>query len=192
MISKALTFLTEFLNDELKLSFGLDDKLVIPSSLINPDGSIAQKIENKIVISVINMEHETYMKSPNTLKTDGSTTFGKIAPPVYLNLYLLVSANYESSKYLEAFKILSTVITLFQANPYFTKQQHPNMPDPLERLTLEIYNIPITELSHIWSGIGAKYVPSIVYKARMITLQEDKIKKEIPAITGLGGEPKAK
>lgn len=192
MISKALTFLTDYLNQELKMAFGLDQDLVLASSLINPDGTIAENIENKIIISVINMEHETYMKSLSNYKTDGGNVLGKIGMPVYLNLYVLVSANYSSNNYLEAFKILSAVISSLQANPYFTKQENPGMQDPLTKLTLEIYNIPITELSHIWSGIGAKYVPSIVYKMRMITLQDDKIKKEIPAITGLGGDLKSK
>jgi len=185
MITKSLTFLTDFLNHELKISFGLDINPVVASSLINPDGSITDNIENKIVISVINMEHETYAKSQQNYKNDGNT-YGKIAPAIHLNLYLLISANYSSNNYLEAFKILSEVISTLQANPYFTSQENPTMESPLTKLTLEIFNIPITELSHIWSGIGAKYVPSIVYKMRMITIQEGKIKKEIPAIKGLG------
>ncbi len=186
MITKALTFLTDFLNQAVKTSLGLDKNTVIASSLINPDGTIAENVENKVVISVINMEHETYRKSLDNYKKDGSNTYGKVAPPVYLNLYLLISANFDSDNYLEAFKRLSAVITALQANPYFTKQENPAMQSPLTKLTLEIFNIPITELSHIWSGIGAKYVPSIVYKMRMITIQEEVIKKEIPAITGLG------
>ena len=191
MISKALIFLTDFLNQKLKISYGLDNDPVLASSLINPDGSIIDNIENKIIISVINMEHETFAKSQQNYKKNGNS-YGKIAPSIHLNLYLLISANYGSKNYLEAFKMLSKVISTFQANPYFTTQENPTLESPLNKLTLEIYNIPITELSHIWSGIGAKYVPSIVYKMRMITIQEDKIDKEIPAITSLGKKLKPK
>ena len=65
------------------------------------------------------------------------------------------------------------------------------MPSPLEKLTFEIFNLPINELSHIWSGIGAKYVPSIIYKVRMISIQENIAKEEIPSVSQLHGSPNA-
>lgn len=192
MISKALTFTSNFLNKEIKMNYGIDEDRVIVSSLINPDGSVSDNIENKIIISVINLEHETTVKSLNNYVSGNQNNFGKVAPPVYLNLYLLVSANYDSGNYLEALKMLSSVIGIFQSNTYFTKQLHPEMPAPLDKLTFEIYNLPINELSHIWSGIGAKYVPSILYKVRMITMQEDLITEEISGVSGLKGTPKLK
>ena len=191
MIDKALIFITKELNKELKMTFGIDTGPVIASSLINPDGSITDNIENKVILSVINLEHETAMGSMNQYIREGAD-YGKVSPPVYLNLYILVSANYDSGNYLEAHKMLSAVIKKFQAQPYFTRQNYPDMQLPLEKLTFEIFNLPINELSHIWSGIGAKYVPSLIYKVRMMTVQEDIITKEVPGITGLGGGPKAK
>ncbi|MBL4662486.1 MAG: DUF4255 domain-containing protein [Flavobacteriaceae bacterium] len=190
MIAKTLTFVTELLNQELKMTFGFNDNRVVASSLVNPDGSMPSNAENKIVVSVINLEHETAIKSMSNYVTDGGKGYGKIAPPVHLNLYLLVSANYDSNNYIEANKILSAIIGVFQANPYFNKQTNPDMKPPLEKLTFEIFNLPINELSHIWSGIGAKYVPSIIYKVRMLTIQEEVIKKEIPGIESLSGNTK--
>lgn len=192
MIAKALTFVTQFLNREIKMAHGIDEDRVIASSLINPDGSVTDNIENKIIISVINLEHETTVKSFKNYVVDGNNDYGKVSPPVYLNLYLLISANYDSGNYLEALKMLSTVIGVFQVNTLFTKQSHPDMQSPVDKLTFEIFNLPINELSHIWSGIGAKYVPSIIYKVRMITVQEDMIRKEVPGIAGLHGDPEIK
>ncbi|MEE9361212.1 MAG: DUF4255 domain-containing protein [Cellulophaga sp.] len=187
MIDKAMTFISDFLNYEIRLRHGIKDAAVIVGSLINLDGSVTENIENKIVASIINLEHETTVKSLGNYVVNDNNQFGKIAPPVYLNLYLLISANYNSANYMEALKMLSTVISVFQANPYFTKQLNPDMPSPLERLTLEIFNLPINELSHIWSGIGAKYVPSILYKVRMITIQEEVIKETVSGIAALDG-----
>lgn len=190
MIAKTLTFITELLNQELKMSFGFNDNRVVASSLVNPDGSMPSNAENKIVISVVNLEHETSMKSMSNYMTDGANNYAKIAPPVHLNLYLLVSANYDSNNYIEANKVLSAIIGVFQANPYFNRQTNPEMQAPLEKLTMEIFNLPINELSHIWSGIGAKYVPSIIYKVRMLSIQEEIIKKEVPSVAGLSGNAK--
>lgn len=192
MIAKALTFVSDFLNHQIKMSYGIDENRVVISSLINPDGTITENIENKIVISVINLEHETTVNSSGNYINGGNNNFGKVSPPVYLNIYLLISANYDSGNYIEALKMLSTVIGVFQANTYFTQQKNPTMPSPLEKLTFEIFNLPINELSHIWSGIGAKYVPSIVYKVRMISIREDLITKEVPGLSGVQNNPQAK
>ena len=192
MIAQALTFISGFLNKEIKTAYGIDEEKVVASSLINPDGSVTENIENKIVISVINLEHETTVKSLGNYAVGGGNSFGEKAPPVFLNLYLLVSANYDSGNYLEALKMLSTVIGIFQANTYFTRQDNPDMQSPVDKLTFEIFNLPINELSHIWSALGAKYVPSIFYKVRMLTMSEDVIRKEVSGVSGLHGDANAK
>lgn len=188
MIDKALQFIETYLNDELKKSFGTTKDFVVAASLVDPSGSIVAETKNKVVISVINLEHETFAKWQNNLRSETGTTMGKVAPPVFLNLYVLVSSNHDN--YLESFKRLSAVISAFQARPYFSSNDAPNMPAPLTKITLEIFNVPITELSHIWSGIGAKYVPSILYKLRMIAVQENQLLKEVPTVTGLGDNVK--
>jgi hypothetical protein len=185
MIDKALSFISNYLNQRMRMSFGLNDDRVVVGSLINPDGSLTSNIENKILLSVINLEHETTVKSSPTLKHGSSNSYLKSPQPVHLNIYLLVSANYDSGNYLEALKMLSTVIGEFQSQPYFTSQENPDLPKNINKLTLEIFNLPLNELSHIWSGIGAKYVPSIVYKMRMITIDEGKVVQEIPGVSGL-------
>ncbi|PHR46555.1 MAG: hypothetical protein COA32_10450 [Fluviicola sp.] len=192
MIAKALTFVSDFLNHQIKMSYGIDENRVVVSSLINPDGTIAENIENKIVISVINLEHETTVKSLNNYVPGDSNNYGKVSPPVYLNLYLLVSANYDSGNYVEALKMISRVISIFQENTYFNQQKNPEMQSPLEKLTFEIFNLPINELSHIWSGIGAKYVPSIIYKVRMITINQGGVSKEVPGLSGTHNTSKSK
>ncbi len=193
MIAEALKFTTELLEHELNLTFGKKlEGRVVASSLLNPDGSIVDDINNKLVISVINLEQETTRKHLTNYVKDGSQNFGKVAPPVQFNLYMLISANFDSSKkYLEANKVLSAVISVFQAQPFFTQNAKIKMEAPLEKLTFEIFNVAMNELSHIWSGIGAKYLPSIIYKVRMLSIQEKRVQKEVPGITGLGKDVKS-
>jgi len=107
MIAKTLSFITEIFNQELKMTYGVTDDFVVASGLINSDGSSIQQTQNKIVVSVINIERETSM-TMNGYFNDGDKNYGRVAPPVYLNLYLLIAANY--TDYLEANKILSTII----------------------------------------------------------------------------------
>jgi len=106
MIAKALTFVSDFLNHQIKMSYGIDDDRVVVSSLINPDGSVTDNIENKVIVSLINLEHETAANGSKNYVSGANDSFGKVARPVYLNLYLLVSANYNSGNYMEALKML--------------------------------------------------------------------------------------
>lgn len=184
MIEKAFVFIQNFLNKEIKMQFGIDDNRVTAESLVNPDGTNSDSVMNKVVISLVNIEHETTANS-SPYVAGNSNEYGKVPIPVFLNLYLLVAANYESGNYPEALKMLSAVIGVFQSNTYFTRTKNPEMPAPLEKLTFEIYNLPINELSHIWGGLGAKYVPSIIYKVRMITVQENKLSGEVAGVGGL-------
>lgn len=185
MIDSAINFITQFVNTKIRSIFDLNEDKVVASSLINPDGSVTDYIENKIIISLINIEHETYAKSPGTYVPIGNNQYGKIEQPVYLNLYLLFSANYTAKNYLEALKMLSAAIAILQSNQSFDITNNPDLDLSIRRLTLEIHNVPINELSHIWSGIGAKYVPSIIYKVRMIAIQQNLIKSTAAAITEL-------
>lgn len=184
MLDKVLLFIANHLNKNLKLTYGLTEDMAIPGSLINLDGSVTNTIENKIILSIINLEQEKVVKHSGEFISSTGGKYGRVNPPIFLNLYLLISANYNAENYLEALKMLSAIIKFFQSSAVFTSSAYPDLDSSIERLTFEVYNIPVRELSHIWSGIGAKYVPSIVYKVRMIGVQGGQIKEEI---TGIGG-----
>lgn len=185
MIDTAIYFVQNFLNEKIKSIFGITDDKVMASSLINPDGTVTEYIENKILISLINIEHETYAKNPATYIPISNNQYGRVEQPVYLNLYLLISANYTAKNYMEALKMLSATIAVLQTNQAFDSSTFPGLDSSIQKLTFEIHNVPISELSHIWSGIGAKYVPSIIYKVRMITIQQNLIKATASGITTL-------
>ncbi|WP_340198816.1 DUF4255 domain-containing protein [Ascidiimonas sp. W6] len=187
MIDKAFVFIQNFLNQQIKMLYGIDEDRVVAESLVNPDGSTSDAVMNKVVVSLVNIEHETTVNTHQYV-SGASNDYGKVPNTVFLNLYLLVAANYESGNYQEALKMLSSVIGIFQSNTYFVKSKNPDMPPLLDKLTFEIYNLPINELSHIWGGLGAKYVPSIIYKVRMIAVQENKITREVPGVGGLDNE----
>ncbi len=188
MLEKALLFISNLLNKELKMAFGLTDDTVVVGSLINLDGSITKNIENKIVLSIINLEHEKTVKHKSPYRNTTKSGFHKVNPPVHLNLYVLASANYNSENYMDALKMLSSVIGVFQADKIFTSETHPELAPYIERLTFEIYNVPIQELSHVWSGIGAKYVPSILYKVRMVSIEKERVQSEIASIISVDTE----
>jgi hypothetical protein len=44
------------------------------------------------------------------------------------------------------------------------------------------------DLSALFSMMGAKYVPSVVYRIRMLTFSSSNVEDEVPAISGIGLE----
>jgi len=189
MIDKSFQFVLKYLNREFELSYGLGRDVVVAGSVVNPDGSMANGFEDRIVMSLIGLEQENSIKNGQHMHPVGNN-FTKSTVPVYLNMYLLFSANFDSGNYLEGLKMISKVILTFQANPFFSNKTHPEMNGDLEKLTFEIYNLSTSDISHVWSGIGAKYMPSIVYKVRMIGFDGDLIIREISGINKMHGNVK--
>jgi hypothetical protein len=104
-------------------------------------------------------------------------------PPIQLNLYVLFAA-YFPGNYLEALKFISLVLGFFQGKQVFTAQNTPGLPDGVDKLVVEINNLDQHAQNQLWSAIGAKMMPSVSMKIRMIVITRDQILSEVPEITG--------
>src|SRR5579863_9326576 len=102
MIDKAMSFIVGELNNVLLSRFQSNENLVILSSVSNPDGTLPPAIENKIVLSLINVEREATANSGTwPMRGGGAENHGRVSPPLSLNLLLLITASF-SSNYAEA------------------------------------------------------------------------------------------
>lgn len=183
MIDKALNFLLNELNNFLGGRFQSNENLVVLSSLANPDGTVPITIENKLILTLANVERETLAASGINQTSTLSSPKSRVSPPLHLNLYLVVSSNF-GNNYTEAMKFLSQAMAFFQAKPVFTHEGAASFPRELERLSCEIVNLDFALLNNLWAALGAKYLPSIVYKLRMITIQEAWVSDRVPGISG--------
>jgi len=180
MIDKALSFLLGELNTYLGARFASTENSAVLASLSNPDGSVPVIIDNKIVLSLVNIEKETTVGAPGFVARSGSS-YARTSPALYLNLYILVSASY-SGNYSSALKMLSYSMSFLQSKPTYTAENSPNFPNGLQQLTMEMVSLSMAELSTLWAVLGANYLPSVVYKMRMLTVQDGWIIEPIPEI----------
>ena len=99
-----------------------------------------------------------------------------------------------NSAYATALRDLSDVISFFQSNPVFDEQKYPALnatvsePDKkpwqlIERLSFSLHNMSFEQMNNLWAMCGSKYIPSIVYKMKMLTIFETKAKEKSTAIT---------
>jgi hypothetical protein len=182
MIQKAMSFIAAELNGYIRKrnQFASTERMVVISNLMNADGSAALKEENKLVLSLVNIQKETTINlSPVNGRNPGSRT----AQPHFYNIYLLVSAYFKENLAEEGLRYLSQVLTFFQSNPSSDRTTNSNMPPEISKLTYDFFPLQFSDMSHLWGALGAKYMPSALFKVGLVMVQEGLIKDAPPVIS---------
>lgn len=190
MIHLAIDFLCSEINNylvnKLDLAPGVD--AIVPFNVSqlsgeNSGGATTPGVTADTFLSLVNIEEDRISKShDNYIRKEGRVVYQN--PKVHLNLYLLFSVS--NTTYLEALKRLSYIIQFFQYRNVFTTLSSPSMPAGIDELILDIYTMSLQDMNNMWGILGSKYLPSIMYKMRMITISEDFAQGEAGLITAIG------
>lgn len=169
MIHLAINHLAFELNQFLRRSSIAPEDIVVVSNPVESDGKPDQFTANKVVLFLAGIERDTLPgRASDSRALSGSA-------PTYLNLSLMVAANFTGQRYIEALKYLSGVIGFFQQNPVFDRHSSPALDPGIEKLILDIENLEKRELSNVWGLFGGKYMPSVLYRVRMISIASDNV-----------------
>jgi uncharacterized protein DUF4255 len=188
MIDKALKLLTDEMNIYLDLQNGgnLGDQLIVLTNVANDSGGWAIPSQ-KLGVSLINIEEEKVFKDQQTNFRNAAGEFEQYNPEIKLNLYMLVCANFVSEngddKYEQGLKQLSRVVSCFQGKNVFTPDNTPSMDPGLKKLIVELYSYSFEQQYNFWTILGAKYLPSVLYKVRLLAYQEKRLLNQNNAIT---------
>lgn len=182
MIYACLNCLAEEMNAFFKSKLKIHDDRVIVSAIVNQNGSIAVRGENKVLITLVNIVRDTNLKRESLTGSGLSTNTPR---PICIQLYLMISCYFSDTNYAEALRFLSFVIGFLQEKNVFDHINTPGMDKDLEKLIFEMESIETARLSNIWSALGAKYMPSVLYKVRMIIYDSNKVSEYRPVVTGI-------
>lgn len=183
MIDSAVGHITTRLNDYLRVKFETTEDVVLASNIAEPDGTMAPQAERKLLVFLVNVEKDVWAKPQREIHGEIVTRTDLGYPPVFLNLYVMFAANFGSSNYMEALKMLSNTVSFFQRQPVFDHHVTPDLDPQIERLTMQIENLDIRDLSNLWGVLTGKYLPSVLYKVRMIAYDSDDVRAQVPALT---------
>jgi Pvc16 N-terminal domain len=186
MIYEALLCITEEVNEYFRGKLKINEDKIMLSGIVNQDGTVAAQGENKILLTLLNVEKETIGKS-NGIREAAKTT-PNASPAMNVNLYVLFSAYFGGANYGESLRFLSFIIGYLQNKSVFTRVNTPKMDENIGKLIFEMENLTTDKLNSIWATLGAKYMPSVMYKVRMLTLDDSVIREFRPAISGIGSE----
>ena len=183
MIQAAISHLASQLNQFMKRTYGLTEDIVVVSHLVEADGTVAPHVSNKLVLMLTNLEKDTVPHRIGSRLTGGDGRGLQSSTPIYLNLYVMLAANFNGANYGEALKFISNAITYFQRQPVFDRQVSPDLDTRIEKLVLDIENLNVQDLSNLWGVLGGKYLPSVYYRVRMVAFNGDDVIGQLPFIS---------
>ena len=174
MINTALQHILSELNIYFSLRSGsVADSAVVAGNLFDTDGSLNTATQNKVVMSLVNIEQDAVYKPLESFKKlpDGSSK--RMKPEININLYLLFIANL--STYSEAMKSLTHIISFFQLNSYFNYTNINGLENQQGRISIDMFSMTFEQQNNLWGVLGAKYMPSIMYKVGMMEIRDEQI-----------------
>ena len=169
MIDLALQFLRDQANAYLRdvLATGAESPLAF-STIASATGENA--ITSRLGLALIKVEEERTQRSQVRHEVVNGGVVYYTEPDLRLNLYVLIAANPETVATGEALRSIAAVVSFFQAQASFSQDVYPALA-PIEKLQIVMESLDFESQNHIWGALGAKYVPSVVYKVSMITIQ---------------------
>ncbi len=195
MIYETLQILKEQLEEYLN-NAGFGKNVVLDNvALWDPSGQgNTSKIDKKVIITLLKIEEEPTLKNIRSHKVINDRTEYK-NPPVNLNLYILISSNYDD--YDNSLRSMSKVIQFFQGKKVFTSgntvYNRTNVSfENIDafKFILDLYSLSFEELNYVWGTLGGKQLPAVIYRIQLITIEQDKLLSTSGVITQVEGELK--
>lgn len=180
MISETLSTLVELINTYISPS-STDAPLVLANvARVNDGDDFSQGMQDKLILSIVNIEEDRVAKSPeHYVKAHNVVRYKN--PAMHLNLTLLFAATHE---YPNAIPLLERIIRFFQAKYVFTPANTPELAaiqtdtHNIEKVIFDWVNLNLEQVHQLWTTLGGHYMPSVVYKMRMITIDENTTQRE--------------
>lgn len=190
MINKTLKFIRDQVNEYLRFYLGLNDNdsRVVLSNLVDNNESDNDEIpQDKVLLSLVHIEEERAFKAQDAHIRKKDTAY-RANPEMKFNLYVLFGANYTTKNYEEGLKSLSGVIACFQGRNFFEPNNYPGLDTSIYRIVLDLYTPSMEQASQMWQAMGGKFIPSVLYKVRIVVINDNRPHFEVPRIEQIDAE----
>jgi len=161
-IRTVLELLRGSLNDFLRTADSREEDWVILSNIMGNDGREFDSAKDKLIMVLANIVQENTVSTVDTRRSDG------VWPPLYVDLSVLLYANFQNQSYSQGLMLISRAIAFFQQNPFFTHANLPDLPASIDKLTINYESLDFSALHDLMGMLGVKYLPSACYRVRTI------------------------
>jgi hypothetical protein len=176
MIHVVLSAVVSSLNEYIRNELNLQEDVVILTNAVDLSGNLNSQIDNKLCVFLQNLDEERVIRNGGYQSYVGSN------PPKHFNLHVMFLANFPDPNYLEALRYISLVLEFFQGTQVFDKFNLPTLSTNVEKLSFEFVNFTFDELNSVWSVLGLKYMPSAVYKIKLLSFTNNLIREQVTAV----------
>lgn len=149
--------------------------------LNDAEGKPTAEARNRLTLFLTNIAEDTV---PRGSQSRSARSVGQ-APPVHLDIYVMLASGHDPEIYGEGLKLISAALMFFQSTPVMTPRAAPDMPAGLSQLSVEIANLKVEEIGQLWGNLGGRYVPSVMFKVRSVMIDAG----DVTAITPLVRAP---
>lgn len=160
-----------------------DEERVVAGSLFDLTGQPNSGTSDRIAMQIVNIEENSVYRSMETYRARPDGMNERVRPSVRINVYVLFVANL--GDYPEALKAISLVIAFFQNRHTFDISGNG---DGSSKVIFELYSMTFEQQNHLWASLGAKYMPSVMYKAAILDISDTQVKAEVPAVEEISTE----
>ncbi|MDV3455395.1 Pvc16 family protein [Sphingomonas sp. HF-S4] len=184
MIDRAMLFVRDRLNEHIARCSGSVDA-GLGEAIVFPDGDKLDPLTLKVGavnMLLVNMEQEMVMRADDPFArtlNDGSTL--AVQPALRLNLMILFVARYRA--YDAGLAALFAVLHFFQSNRVFEARAFPDLDPRIGRLVVELSTLPVTQQNDLWASLRLAYHPSLLFRMRMLTIEQDADAAPAPAVS---------
>ncbi|MDW3194762.1 MAG: DUF4255 domain-containing protein [Cytophagales bacterium] len=156
-----------------------EDKAIV-ANVAGVQAGSDPEFSDKLLISLAHMNIEYSLFNQHGKVSNGEQ-FNRVPSPLTFNVDLLFSAS--ANKYEESLKLLSDTIAFFQSNHFYDSSNSSGLPEGVQKLSLSVLDLDYHESSQLWSRLGAKYVPSVLYRMRLVVFDSAEVKEVVPSIS---------
>ena len=178
MIDKVAEYIVKELNSYFKLLSSHNADIVKAANLFDLAGGVNQRNEKKLIVSVVNIEQDPTYHSLEIYQKDAEGNNQLVKPEVKINVYFLMIPIFQS--YRLSLDTISQVIAFFQHRKSF------DIPKPNESSTnhvvFEMVSMSFEQQNHLWGMLGGKYFPSVMYKAGILDIRDERAEYIVPSV----------
>ena len=172
MVDVVLSVLKDKLNEYFKNVVGTTESDII-EFISTSNNDPVSFTNDKITPFLINISEDRKFRNPDQYSgvvRNGIRT--QTNPEIRIELLILFVSKF--SKYDQALKFLSHVIKFFQVNRVFNPLNSPQLSDEsIEKLVVELISIPLEEQNQVWHSLNTSYLPSVLYRVRLLSFVDE-------------------
>lgn len=178
MLHLAIKHVADALATYVDLQTGVADG-VVQSALVNHTAQGGLAVLGKLVVTLVRLEEDRLSRSVDYYERLEGDRVRRVEPPTQLTAHVLVAATHED--YGEALKAVGHAVAFFQNTRSVDYAEIEGVEGP-GRLLLEMDSPSFEQLNHLWGTVGAKYLPSVLYRMRLVSVRDARPEAAQPSI----------